>query len=1019
MKIIRKARLRFTEGNSDKVYEVDLCALPGSEDERFVVNFRYGRFGRSLRDGSKTPSPVSREKANKVFDSLVVSKINKGYQDMLAAGGNGSEAAEPAGEKRAASGPVLAIANTIMQYLDRPPKHWPLSRIIWRAGELALNQAADKIASKVGSDNKPVDYSVAWALGRCGNTSHLPAIEKLQCSRDASIKRMADEAWLQLADSHQCARVFAELKKQLPDEMRRCIENNNDQELSERLAARLLNSHSDNLLLLENLYTLAREYACCHAAIVHNLRNGHFSDENYFKAYRHIYKLSEFRLDAAVYGLITLRIETSKRGYWGKPFRENTKNYLRKRSWRTLRKLGEADNGQYVEMASAVLLTVSDDHAQAPQTIVRSEWNWESRQTEVVSQKHFDKYPSMLALNQILYRNSQQFEATASRLAWVRISDTVDAGRAEAFPELWDQQPEALLHLLINSRCEPVHLFAGKALRANSEFCQQISAATIVQLLQSNYDCTAALALELAITIYDEKQPDSPLVAACFNAAYSPAREQALVWINQNPKILKQDLPLFAAALCSSHQDIRDAVAALIGKVLLSGSEKQALIAASIDLLGERVSQHDGDYCKAVISLLVEHFDDEVERLSLDNIAGLIRNENVKIQLLGAQLLVNNRVDIRDIASDLLAQLNQADDDDIQAAAVTLLGKYSDSELFQKQALLLSYCVAERASVRQAVQAIIGRLSQRNSAFSAQLLQELIPHFFKTEPFEGLHEDLLSLTKTQLQGALASMDTGLRWRLLNAQSKAAQALGALSLEHARADEYSVKQWAKLAGNANHSVREWVMMAYQHNIRLVKAEAADALRILNCKWDDSRAFGINFFRDHFQQSEWTASLIIGICDNTQDDVQRFGRELITTFFEEGDGPEYLVKLSQHPSRNVQLFTTNYLSSYAADNMQHLQQLRRYFITVLSNVYKGRVAKDRVILFLLKEALKHREAAELVADIFDRQSMTISIMDKASYIEGMRDIQQRYPDIKMPIQVKALPIKAKKQEIIHAV
>jgi hypothetical protein len=42
MKLIQRANLHFRDGNSDKIYEVDLCEVGA---ERFVVNFRYGRRG--------------------------------------------------------------------------------------------------------------------------------------------------------------------------------------------------------------------------------------------------------------------------------------------------------------------------------------------------------------------------------------------------------------------------------------------------------------------------------------------------------------------------------------------------------------------------------------------------------------------------------------------------------------------------------------------------------------------------------------------------------------------------------------------------------------------------------------------------------------------------------------------------------------------------------------------------------------------------------------------------------------
>ncbi len=81
MKLVKQTILHFREGTSDKVYEVDLCEVGAGQ---FVVNFRYGRRGATLRDGSKTVLAVDRAKADSVFDKLVLSKTKKGYVDVTA-----------------------------------------------------------------------------------------------------------------------------------------------------------------------------------------------------------------------------------------------------------------------------------------------------------------------------------------------------------------------------------------------------------------------------------------------------------------------------------------------------------------------------------------------------------------------------------------------------------------------------------------------------------------------------------------------------------------------------------------------------------------------------------------------------------------------------------------------------------------------------------------------------------------------------------------------------------------------
>ena len=76
MRLIKQSFLYFKEGNSDKVYEIDLCDVG---NDKYVVNFRYGRRGAQLKEGSKTPVPVNLADAEKIYDSLETEKLNKGY----------------------------------------------------------------------------------------------------------------------------------------------------------------------------------------------------------------------------------------------------------------------------------------------------------------------------------------------------------------------------------------------------------------------------------------------------------------------------------------------------------------------------------------------------------------------------------------------------------------------------------------------------------------------------------------------------------------------------------------------------------------------------------------------------------------------------------------------------------------------------------------------------------------------------------------------------------------------------
>lgn len=68
-------KLYFSEGKSDKEYNAYL----EQEAMGWKVRFSYGRRGNAGNSGTKTPFPIEYEKAKKIYDKLVYSKIAKGY----------------------------------------------------------------------------------------------------------------------------------------------------------------------------------------------------------------------------------------------------------------------------------------------------------------------------------------------------------------------------------------------------------------------------------------------------------------------------------------------------------------------------------------------------------------------------------------------------------------------------------------------------------------------------------------------------------------------------------------------------------------------------------------------------------------------------------------------------------------------------------------------------------------------------------------------------------------------------
>jgi hypothetical protein len=196
------------------------------------------------------------------------------------------------------------------------------------------------------------------------------------------------------------------------------------------------------------------------------------------------------------------------------------------------------------------------------------------------------------------------------------------------------------------------------------------------------------------------------------------------------------------------------------------------------------------------------------------------------------------------------------------------------------------------------------------------------------------------------------------------------------------------------------------------LRADKAELADAVRILDSPWDDARATGFTFFREEFGAEHWDTMTIIGVCDAIRDDVQQFGKELLARHFSDENGPECLLKLSEHPSPGMQLFATNFLERFAADNLERLRRLVPYFLSVLSQVNRSRTAKHRIFSFLRAEALKSEVAAEVVAEILTRQSASASLADKSAALETLTLIGKRHPRIASPVRIRKAPLRTER-------
>jgi len=1059
MKLIKRTALYFQDGRSDKVYEVDLCQ---AGENLYSVNFRYGRRGANLKEGTKTDTPVPLAQAEKVFDKLVTEKVKKGYQEAASAD------VAPAPELPRAQTRQQAILNRIA---GGGNAKWPLERAIWRAGELKIAEAGPGLINLIGTGEPLRDYCIAWSLGWCGGEGAVEALTRLYRNPATAefVRRIAFEGLLKLADEEGRAHLRSSIIELLPAQLRELVENGSAEAFSTALKLELDTEDSSRFAVLDRLYQIDSQFV--RSALLDILKIAPLRP-NYFKPIRHIFKMAEYRRDAEVFAILARRFEDEKamyrRHYYGVripgddyaylsnyeweynektkehkkvetnellnemqspnariAYSSHTREYLLRRVWRTLKQLGEAGDADYVKMAVSFLLQYVDSDAEA---VFRSTYRYYRRDasnsnwTSMSFSSKWDIFAGYLTFNRILYENSPRYVYKHNSAAWrckegYKPGDAEPSVREEAFPEVWEQHPDALLQLLLASNCRPVHHFAVKALKACPQFLTGIDADTAIKLIAVPYEVTAEFGFNLAVqNRYDKYPAHREVIVALVNCVFLPGRTQAFDWIDEQRDRILSDTELIVALVTSLYADTRQFARRFLNSSIISPATVKVLIGKLIAHLltfqtTEIILTYRSIVAKEIADTLLLNFTPQLRNIGLGVVLDLLRHPLPEVQELGAKILLNHEIGAADLPPELIESLMASPYEQIRGIGIRLFGQLPDESLTNSQrSLIVGMAVNALADIRNSIKPVIRRLAAEYPEFAALVAGELIDVLVMPERQEGVHSYLLNLLREDIPGWMAAMDKDKTWRLLKAKSAVAQELGGFVLGEnctSWAAEFDTIELVKLASHEILSVRDAARQMFLQKLDAIRAnsqEMLSAVRLLEAKWEDSREFAARIFRTELTDEDWTPEIMVSLCDSIREDVRQFGRDLVIRYFQDECGQDYLLKFSEHPSADMQLFATNYLEGYAASNPQRLRELAPFFVAVLSRVNQGRVAKKRVFAFLDAEAQKSEAAARSVADILTRQSATIAIGDKAAAIETMLKIRRSYPQIDLPIQVK---------------
>lgn len=1021
MKILQQIKLKHLTIDN-KFFIVTLYAV---NNERFVVKYSYVLNDETLEEYNKTELPINKAQAELVFNNLLQYKLSKGYEYMQKEDINKSKFTyNPQAQTEAIlNNLAAAVAGTY-------EGNWQLSRIIWRVGELMIQKAIPHLLRLSANDlDDQEKYALIWTLGRLADEAAIPFLERLHNAPPAALfVNITREALAQTYQGTERTEFIKKIMLGLPHDFEAVLATNDEQEIFNWLNDNCLQLQKTNDLL-PVVYTISKEYSVLRQALISLVASLPMKPKH-FKALRQVFKAAEFRKDGEMFGGLAYRFEKTTENYNSGSFWTNTETgyintkagqkngeiaysnktraYFKRRVWRTLRKLGEANDAAYVKMATSVLIPYNDlTENSEPYTST----NWLNNRAIKRFQKHtktVDSQAEYLTFYHILYGNSPRYTLTAGAKAWIceadfKPSDAAPELREEVFPELWDAQPWALVELLSKSEAARVHEFAAKALEANPNYdaiIQQITTENILGFLQKPFPKTNTLGLSLAKARYNAAAPDAALALALLICPLTAANQLAEQWVTANPAFFFSKTDFLVAILLKGNKNRQTWLNEQFAPSYLTETAKTELIKT----LFQHLTNETTEAFFPISYFLNNYFPKELTQIPLNWISALLKIPSSSHQVFAGELLINHTTPIEALPSELIQMLLEAEEAAVRAIGLQLLAKFSDKTLLQKQDTLTASCISPAAEVRQAVRPIIRRLAAEEVAFAEKLVHDFVRFLLRKEPYEGLHKDLMVLLKTDLTKHLHIVERKMMFRLLNSKYENAQILAAhLVKNHIPANTLSVRNIIRLADHEMKEVRQTAWHMFTENLGRMRYEREEAIRLLDAKWDDSRAFAFEFFKTQFKTGDWTPELLVGVCDSVRTDVQAFGRELIKEFFNEEQGATYLLQLSEHPATKMQNFAAKYLQEYAAGDLEMLQRLAFYCKVVLLKVNQGRTAKNLVFSFLHQEAMLSEAAAIIVIRILKRVSLTVAIADKARCIEILRDIHFKYPALDNPLKV----------------
>lgn len=1026
MKLVKQKTLYFSDSKSDKVYEVDLCE---SDSDLFIVNFRYGRRGKSLREGTKTVFPVPFGEAEKIYNKLIASKEKKGYAELGEAPKTetSSEVVKPKAN--------TAKEETILTYLKEIQKgtytrNWKISRIILRTIALEMTDAVELVKPLLKSKDLFEQYNTILALEHFKDHSEIETIFGL------FKKHLFTNIVGRLAASYLIKNDAATYLKAIQDEVPNTISFEGNFITS--LAMYFMTEGKNEKPKFGKENTHKMDASVIYYAYIKTLDNKelqkelfHFIDQtplkvNTFKSIRYIYRTAEFLNDIPFLTLLSKRIAISKYGYsstawdvwngkkWIYPYEEKikknpsiafssaTKAYFDKYTYKLVFNYSKNNTDNYIQYATG-LLTSLNDNTDNQKEFRSTDWdyvdgNW------VTEYQYYPKYNNFLALMYIVYGNSPHIKGEKQKYFIKELSE-INATRNEILSEVWNTKPNEILSILADGKSDIAISFALRILNDNPQFLEAISDELLFKFLNHSDGRVLGIVLPKLKEKYKATQPEENVLFAVLTSENDEAKKIGFEWLTTYQQGFFTTKGFISKLVLLNKTEI---IAYLKALYKTEVAYNTPFNLSEINVFFDKPDDFEQDYLFLVNELIGEtKFGVLLSETSKEAIHKLASSDILTNKLFAINLATHNKLSAFELFKNDYDSYINADEKILRVAGIRILSHFPDEFLLENKFTITKYCFSEHQEVREAIDPTIERLLQIDADFKATFLTQLLNIIIEEEEYNGIHESSYNLLVKYYDKKLSSVTTNGILSLVLSDYDFAQKLGTpLYKERVVLKDLSMEELVAISNSAVLEIRENLHQFFKDNVARINYELEDALRIFNSKWQDVIDWGCDFFGEHIESKNWTIDILLYVSDHTKKDVEAFGRKMITTHFSKDKGLPLLLKLQEHPTKAMQFFVTNYLDTYATDNVDVILKLESFFKTSLFNINTNRATKTRIYAFLKQETVKSETVAKMAIKIINSVLGTKTKMDQSNNIDLLLAIVEAHPNLEVPLTIKSV-------------